>query len=204
MKSVVDYFREVYGFTIQHPHLPCLQVGNQKKVNYMPMEVKMSILPFFCKWLFYPLSVNDQFLISPISSVYTKSVAFFFFFWIEWIETKWPFYPSLQACKIVEGQRRTKGLNNKQITSLLKFSCQRPKEQEKEILQVWWRSSLLMSDNNLFGRKPCSLNFVFFQTMHQSCFKEDPYLKEFGITIDDKLTSVDARVLPAPWVCLFL
>lgn len=42
----------------------------------------------------------------------------------------------IQACKIVEGQRRTKGLNNKQITSLLKFSCQRPKEQEKEILQV--------------------------------------------------------------------
>ncbi|XP_024966350.1 protein argonaute PNH1-like isoform X2 [Cynara cardunculus var. scolymus] len=114
MKSVVDYFREVYGFTIQHAHLPCLQVGNQKKVNYMPME----------------------------------------------------------ACKIVEGQRRTKGLNNKQITSLLKFSCQRPKEQEKEILQ----------------------------TMHQSSFKEDPYAKEFGISIDDRLTSVDARVLPAPWL----
>nr|XP_043619532.1 protein argonaute PNH1-like isoform X2 [Erigeron canadensis] len=105
---------EVYGFTIQHPHLPCLQVGNQKKVNYMPME----------------------------------------------------------ACKIVEGQRRTKGLNNKQITSLLKFSCQRPKEQEKEILQ----------------------------TMHQNCYTEDPYAKEFGITIDDKLTSIDARVLPAPWL----
>lgn len=114
MKSVVDYFHEVYGFTIQHPHLPCLQVGNQKKVNYMPME----------------------------------------------------------ACKIVEGQRRTKGLNNKQITSLLKFSCQRPKEQEKEILQ----------------------------TVHHNCYKEDPYAKEFGISIDDKLTSIDARVLPAPWL----
>ncbi|PWA60381.1 Argonaute/Dicer protein, PAZ [Artemisia annua] len=114
MKSVVDYFREVYGFTIQYSHLPCLQVGNQKKVNYMPME----------------------------------------------------------ACKIVEGQRRTKGLNNKQITSLLKFSCQRPKEQEKEILQ----------------------------TMHYNGYNEDSYAKEFGITIDDKPTSIDARVLPAPWL----
>ncbi|KAI7727781.1 hypothetical protein M8C21_013165 [Ambrosia artemisiifolia] len=98
----------------EHPHLPCLQVGNQKKVNYMPME----------------------------------------------------------ACKIVEGQRRTKGLNNKQITSLLKFSCQRPKEQEKEILQ----------------------------TMHQNGYKDDPYAKEFGITIDETPTSIDARVLPAPWL----
>lgn len=41
-----------------------------------------------------------------------------------------------QACKIVEGQRYTKGLNEKQITSLLKFSCQRPREQEADILQV--------------------------------------------------------------------
>ena len=41
MKSVVEYFKEMYGFTIQHPHLPCLQVGNQKKANYLPMEVSM-------------------------------------------------------------------------------------------------------------------------------------------------------------------
>lgn len=39
MKSVVDYFREMYGYTIKYSHLPCLQVGNEKKVNYLPMEV---------------------------------------------------------------------------------------------------------------------------------------------------------------------
>lgn len=39
MKSVVEYFQEMYGFTIQCTHLPCLQVGNQKKANYLPMEV---------------------------------------------------------------------------------------------------------------------------------------------------------------------
>uniref|UniRef100_A0A0A0LUC9 PAZ domain-containing protein n=1 Tax=Cucumis sativus TaxID=3659 RepID=A0A0A0LUC9_CUCSA len=38
MKSVVEYFQEMYGYTIQYTHLPCLQVGNQKKVNYLPME----------------------------------------------------------------------------------------------------------------------------------------------------------------------
>ncbi|KAK2404854.1 protein argonaute [Trifolium repens] len=85
MKSVVEYFQEMYGFTIQYTHLPCLQVGNQKKANYLPME----------------------------------------------------------ACKIVDGQRYTKRLNEKQITSLL---------------------------------------------------------KEFGINISEKLASVEARILPAPWL----
>ncbi|KAM3713994.1 hypothetical protein ACJW31_01G297700 [Castanea mollissima] len=114
MKSVVEYFQEVYGYTIQYSHLPCLQVGNQKKVNYLPLE----------------------------------------------------------ACKIVGGQRYTKGLNEKQITSLLKVSCQRPHEQEMDILQ----------------------------TVHQNDYEKDPYAKEFGISIDNKLASVEARVLPAPWL----
>ncbi|XP_062178806.1 protein argonaute PNH1 [Phragmites australis] len=114
MKSVVEYFKEMYGFTIQHPHLPCLQVGNQKKANYLPME----------------------------------------------------------ACKIVEGQRYTKRLNEKQITSLLKVTCQRPREQEMDILQ----------------------------TVHQNGYEQDPYAKEFGINISEKLASVEARVLPAPWL----
>lgn len=48
MKSVVDYFQEMYGYTILYSHLPCLQVGSQKKVNYLPMEVS------FCLNLFKP------------------------------------------------------------------------------------------------------------------------------------------------------
>ncbi|XP_004488421.1 protein argonaute PNH1-like isoform X2 [Cicer arietinum] len=114
MKSVVDYFQEMYGYTIKYSHLPCLQVGSQRKVNYLPME----------------------------------------------------------ACKIVRGQRYTKGLNEKQITSLLKFSCQRPREQETDILQ----------------------------TIQQNNYGNDPYAKEFGISIDNKLASVEARILPPPWL----
>ncbi|AES65969.2 eukaryotic translation initiation factor 2c [Medicago truncatula] len=114
MKSVVDYFQEMYGYTIKYSHLPCLQVGSQRKLNYLPME----------------------------------------------------------ACKIVRGQRQTKGLNEKQITSLLKFSCQRPREQETDILQ----------------------------TIEQNNYENNPYAKEFGISIDKKLASVEARVLPSPWL----
>ncbi|PIN03833.1 Translation initiation factor 2C (eIF-2C) [Handroanthus impetiginosus] len=114
MKSVVEYFHEMYGFTIQYTHLPCLEVGNQKKASYLPME----------------------------------------------------------ACKIVEGQRYTKRLSEKQITTLLKVTCQRPRDRENDILR----------------------------TVQHNDYEQDPYAKEFGIKISGKLASVEARVLPAPWL----
>ncbi|KAA8541496.1 hypothetical protein F0562_025459 [Nyssa sinensis] len=114
VKSVIEYFRETYGFVIQHTQLPCLQVGNQQRPNYLPMEV----------------------------------------------------------CKIVEGQRYSKRLNERQITALLKVTCQRPQEREYDILQ----------------------------TVHQNAYADDPYAKEFGIKISEKLASVEARILPAPWL----
>lgn len=40
----------------------------------------------------------------------------------------------------------------------------------------------------------------YHQTIQQNAYKQDPLAKEFGITIDEKLASVEARVLPAPWV----
>jgi len=47
MKSVIEYFQETYGFAIKYGHLPCLQVGSQKKANYLPMEVhSIETFPF--------------------------------------------------------------------------------------------------------------------------------------------------------------
>lgn len=112
MKSVVEYFRETYGISIQYTQLPCLQVGNQQRSNYLPMEV----------------------------------------------------------CKIVEGQRYSKKLNDKQITALLRVTCQRPQDRENGILQ----------------------------TVYKNAYNKDPYAKEFGIKISDRLASVEARILPAP------
>ncbi|KAK4800022.1 hypothetical protein SAY86_025387 [Trapa natans] len=113
-KSVVEYFRETYGFVIQHTQWPCLQVGNQNRPNYLPMEV----------------------------------------------------------CKIVEGQRYSKRLNERQITALLKVTCQRPQEREYDIMQ----------------------------TVKHNAYGSDPYAKEFGIKISEKLAQVEARILPAPWL----
>ncbi|XP_008777267.2 protein argonaute 1A-like [Phoenix dactylifera] len=114
MKSVVQYFQETYGFNIQHTTWPCLQVGNQQRPNYLPMEV----------------------------------------------------------CKIVEGQRYSKRLNEKQITALLRVTCQRPDQRERDIIQ----------------------------TVEQNAYHDDPYAQEFGIRIDERLASVEARILPPPWL----
>lgn len=103
MKSVVEYFRETYGFAIQHIQWPCLQVGNQQRPNYLPMEV--------CVELYYPTG----------NPVHCSTPAYVFIF---------------QVCKIVEGQRYSKRLNERQITALLKVTCQRPQDREHDILKV--------------------------------------------------------------------
>lgn len=38
------------------------------------------------------------------------------------------------------------------------------------------------------------------QTVHHNAYDQDPYAKEFGIKISEKMASVEARILPAPWV----
>ncbi|KAK4394914.1 protein argonaute 1B [Sesamum angolense] len=86
--------------------------------------------------------------------------------------TQRPNYLPMEVCKIVEGQRYSKRLNERQITALLKVTCQRPQEREYDILQ----------------------------TVHHNAYAEDPYAKEFGIKISEKLAQVEARVLPPPWL----
>ncbi|KAL3702460.1 hypothetical protein R1sor_020482 [Riccia sorocarpa] len=112
LKTVTEYFRETYQYTIRNPTLPCLQVGNRDRPNYLPMEV----------------------------------------------------------CKIVEGQRYSKRLNERQITALLRVTCQKPRERENDILQ----------------------------TVYHNAYARDPYAQEFGIKISNKLAQVEARILPAP------
>ncbi|KAH6815855.1 Stabilizer of iron transporter SufD / Polynucleotidyl transferase [Perilla frutescens var. frutescens] len=86
--------------------------------------------------------------------------------------TQRPNYLPMEVCKIVEGQRYSKRLNERQITALLKVTCQRPHEREHDILQ----------------------------TVHHNAYANDPYAQEFGIKISEKLAQVEARVLPPPWL----
>ncbi|OVA19450.1 Argonaute/Dicer protein [Macleaya cordata] len=82
-----------------------------------------------------------------------------------------PVYLPMEVCRIVEGQKYTKKLNEKQVTGILKATCKRPFEREGIISQM-------VKHNN---------------------YKGDEYAKEFGIDVSEKLTTINgARVLPAP------
>ncbi|GFP93542.1 protein argonaute mel1 [Phtheirospermum japonicum] len=99
------------------------------------------------------------------------------------IALKYPYLPALQAgsssksiylpmevCKIVDGQRYSKKLNERQVTSLLRATCQRPPDRERSITKM-------VSHNNYNGNE---------------------IVNEFGIIVNPQLTSIEARVLPPP------
>ena len=50
--SVVQYFKEKHKLELRFPHLPCLQVGQEKKHTYLPLEVSVDVqgepVPWTC------------------------------------------------------------------------------------------------------------------------------------------------------------
>ncbi|KAH9660325.1 protein argonaute 5 [Citrus sinensis] len=82
-----------------------------------------------------------------------------------------PIYLPMELSRIAAGQRYTKRLNERQVTALLRATCQRPRDREANIR--------MMARTNAYN--------------------EDTLVnKEFGIQVADGLASVDARILPAP------
>lgn len=37
--TVAQYFKDKYKLMLRYPHLPCLQVGQEQKHTYLPLEV---------------------------------------------------------------------------------------------------------------------------------------------------------------------
>ncbi|XP_041992116.1 protein argonaute MEL1-like [Salvia splendens] len=82
-----------------------------------------------------------------------------------------PIYLPMELCKIVEGQRFSRKLNERQVTALLKATCQRPKDRESSILQM----------------------------VRKNDYNNDKLVNgQFGINVRSEMVSVDARVLPPP------
>lgn len=36
---MAQYFKQKYNLQLKYPHLPCLQVGQEQKHTYLPLEV---------------------------------------------------------------------------------------------------------------------------------------------------------------------
>lgn len=45
--TVAQYFKQKYNLQLKYPHLPCLQVGQEQKHTYLPLEVRKTPLFFF-------------------------------------------------------------------------------------------------------------------------------------------------------------
>ncbi|XP_044983960.1 protein argonaute 12-like [Hordeum vulgare subsp. vulgare] len=81
-----------------------------------------------------------------------------------------PIYLPMEVCSITAGQRYSRKLNERQVSSILKMACERPAQRESSVLEI-------VNRNN---------------------YGNDDYSKEFGMKVINQLALVDARVLPAP------
>ncbi|KAK6926677.1 Argonaute, linker 1 domain [Dillenia turbinata] len=81
-----------------------------------------------------------------------------------------PVYLPMEYCEIVPGQRYTKKLNERQVTALLRATCQRPHERENSIKRM----------------------------VREANFNSNELVNEFGIRVSFELSTLNARVLPPP------
>ncbi|CAL5090915.1 unnamed protein product [Urochloa decumbens] len=81
-----------------------------------------------------------------------------------------PIYLPMEVCEIIEGQKYLRKLSDKQVTSILKATCERPQVREKNIIQM----------------------------VDQNNYSADRLAQAFGITVANQMANVQARVLPPP------
>ena len=110
--TVAKFFLDKYGIKLRYPGLPCLQVGQEHKHTYLPMEV----------------------------------------------------------CKIVPGQRCLKKLTDMQTSTMIKATARSAPDREREI-------------KNLISKAD---------------FNNDPYIKQFGLDVSQKMIETPGRILRPP------
>lgn len=122
--TVAKYFLDKYKMKLRYPHFPCLQVGQEHKHTYLPLEV----------------------------------------------------------CNIVAGQRCIKKLTDMQTSTMIKATARSAPDREREINHLVCSSGLGSSSNQV----------------RRADFNNDPYVREFGLSISNTMMEVRGRILPPP------
>lgn len=100
----------------------------------------------------------------------------------------------MQCCKIAPGQRCIKKLTDMQTAKMIKFTAKRPDEREQYI------------EEKVSSKVPSALYIhmsllrCLFYQVDSAKFHEDPYLKEYGLSVSNEMETVSGRVLPAPTI----
>ncbi|XP_054710913.1 protein argonaute-2-like [Uloborus diversus] len=122
--TVAKYFLDKYKMKLRYPHFPCLQVGQEHKHTYLPLEV----------------------------------------------------------CNIVAGQRCIKKLTDMQTSTMIKATARSAPDREREINNLVSNTGLSSASNQV----------------RRADFNNDPYVREFGLSISNTMMEVRGRILPPP------
>ncbi|CAO3703942.1 unnamed protein product [Rhizopus stolonifer] len=76
----------------------------------------------------------------------------------------------MEVCEVLPGQRVMSKLNEKQTAEMIKFTCQKPHVRANKVQQGM---SLLK-------------------------YRENPYMQQFGVSVKNEMSVINARVLPTP------
>lgn len=76
-RTVAQYFREKYNLQLKYPHLPCLQVGQEQKHTYLPLEVRDLITyhTLAGSWLPFPSTHADATISSLICGLLNSIIS---------------------------------------------------------------------------------------------------------------------------------
>ncbi|KAJ8784930.1 hypothetical protein J1605_007486 [Eschrichtius robustus] len=172
--TVAQYFKDRHKLVLRYPHLPCLQVGQEQKHTYLPLEA--SPPPSISCFKF---SVFVQLLKHPALGLASPVLC---------AEGRLPSHhrqlcvtpPCLRTgvggsaqpmvCNIVAGQRCIKKLTDNQTSTMIRATARSAPDRQEEISKL----------------------------MRSASFNTDPYVREFGIMVKDEMTDVTGRVLQPP------
>lgn len=130
-RTVAQYFREKYNLQLKYPHLPCLQVGQEQKHTYLPLEVRVMISDYFLA----KISVHICSMFATITSQLHKPCRFFVIsFIMSVLRCKSVLFA--QVCNIVAGQRCIKKLTDNQTSTMIKATARSAPDRQEEISRL--------------------------------------------------------------------
>lgn len=110
--TVAQYFKQKYSLQLKYPHLPCLQVGQEQKHTYLPLEVRAVIKR-----------------VSPEPYIYIRIQNFI------WVYNDFRLY-CVKVCNIVAGQRCIKKLTDNQTSTMIKATARSAPDRQEEISRL--------------------------------------------------------------------
>lgn len=128
--TVAQYFKQKYNLQLKYPHLPCLQVGQEQKHTYLPLEVRRE------NWR---LCLIKCFKATACRTVRNNSPLACFSF--------------SKVCNIVAGQRCIKKLTDNQTSTMIKATARSAPDRQEEIsrlVSVWKKEGGLLLTRNIF------------------------------------------------------